>query len=71
MKRHDLVWLDKEYCNKNDFLIASFGDKKTIMEWIERNHPFIVTMQPNTNNMSKQLGFLLPLEEGKKELVLL
>lgn len=66
MKRHDLVWLDKNYCKSNEFLISSFSDKSIILNWINNNNPFIVTRQLDNNENNTNLAFLLPLEEGKK-----
>ncbi|MGB7401361.1 MAG: malonate decarboxylase holo-[acyl-carrier-protein] synthase [Arcobacter sp.] len=66
MKRHDLVWLDENYCKSNEFLISSFSDKSIILNWINKNNPFIVTRQLDNNDNNTNLAFLLPLEEGKK-----
>jgi malonate decarboxylase holo-[acyl-carrier-protein] synthase len=66
MKRHDLVWLDKTYCKSNEYLINSFSDESIILNWIEKNNPFVVTRQLDNNTENINLAFLLPLEEDKK-----
>ena len=68
MKRHDLVLLDYEYCKSNKFLEFDQEDIETILDWIYNQYPFIISKQGSIDNKKLNVGFMLPLEEGKKKI---
>lgn len=71
MKRHDLVLLDYEYCKNNKFLEFNKEDEKTIFDWIYNQHPFIISKQDSLDTEKLNIGFMLPLEKGKKKINLI
>jgi phosphoribosyl-dephospho-CoA transferase len=71
MKRHDLVWLDNDYCISNEYLLNISDSEDIIKNWIENSYPFIVTRQMDNSGESTNLGLLLPLADGKKRISLI
>ncbi len=69
MKRHYLVYLDEKYLYKDE--VCEEKDKNIFFSWIKNSHPFLVAKQESTKSEKIRLGFLLPLEKGKRRISLL